>query len=102
MNTCSKCGMKLEPCIDIVLNAVHYCPNCICILIQVEQNKLKDTNILKDDEYTYVLSRAMLIRFLSLNLTKKQYFEFKEKYPNCWYLHGDFYDEDGNRLQPRV
>lgn len=28
------------------------------------------------------------------------YFESKSKYPNSWYLHDDFYDQDGNRLQP--
>ena len=95
MSKCSKYWMDLQPCIDIVLNGIHYCPNCICILIQTEQDKLWDTNILRDDEYTYVLSKAMLIRFLNLNLTKSSILSLKKNILIVGIYTMSFYDDEG-------
>jgi hypothetical protein len=97
---CEKCQKELIPCIDIVINEHHYCPNCALLYVLREPEKVKARNVMKDDEYTYHLTKDQLIRLITNNLTQKQYKKMKERYPNSWYLHDDFYDEDGNRLQP--
>lgn len=103
MNKCSQCQTELDhPCIDLILNGVHYCPNCIIRIVMLRGKILLETNTLIDSDYTYYLSKKMLVRFIGRNLTKKQYFKIKEQYPNSWYLHDDFYDDDGSRLQPMM
>jgi len=42
-----------------------------------------------------------LIRFISSNLTKRGFFNLKEKHGIFFEIHDDFYDENGTALQPR-
>jgi hypothetical protein len=94
--------MDLSKSIELNLNGMYICPNCILEYIVCCSDDLWDLNILRDSEYTYQLSKDLLIRLIRKNLTKKQYKELILKYPNSFYLHDDFYDEQGNRLQPKV
>jgi late competence protein required for DNA uptake (superfamily II DNA/RNA helicase) len=100
MNNCKKCGTRLSKSIELNLNGIYMCPNCILLYVIWNEKELQDFNILRDSDYTYELSKDLLKRLIKRNLTKKQYKELKLKYPNSWYLHDDFYDEEGNRLQP--
>jgi hypothetical protein len=101
MNSCKKCGMELNSSSELNLNGMFICHNCILEHVIYNSKDLWDFNILRDDKYTYQLSKDILIRLIRNNLTKKQYKELIIKHPNSFYLHDDFYDEDGNKLQPK-
>lgn len=100
MSKCAVCGKDMNSCVDLKLNEDHVCHNCILEYIMFHKNELLDINILKDSEYEYVLSKDILINFIKHNLTQQEYRKLKQKYPESFFLHDDFYDEDGNSFQP--
>lgn len=101
MFNCVSCNRTWENVLKVKLNGVSYCPNCILLYIYNNHQKLLKINTLEDNDYVYKLSKDVLIRFLLTNLTQEEYFKLKSKYPRSWYLHDDFYDEEGYSLQPK-
>lgn len=104
IHRCVRCEEILDmPCIDLTLNGVRYCPNCLLRYILKHEDELPRMNVLTDDKYTYKMDKKLFISFMRHNLTNKQYFELIKKYPNSFELHCDFYDsENGNSLQPNI
>lgn len=96
---CSKCECQFDSRIMLNLNGEDFCPNCIIKYVCWNRNKLPQNNILIDGEDKIELSRNLLYRFITKNLTKKQYQKLIKLYPKNFYLHDDFYDEEGNKLQ---
>lgn len=97
---CSKCDREIESNIMVNLNGKDFCPNCISLYVCWNESELPKNNILIDGEDTMELTRDLIVRLIRKNLTKRQYHKLKKLYPNNWYLHDDFYDEEGNKLQP--
>jgi len=102
MGKCSNCHKEIPPLMDLILNGVNYCSACLTLLVQCDNARpfLTAINILRDDPYTYKLTKAFLIRLLHLNLTKQQYRIFKEQYPHSSFINSRYYSESGDRLQP--
>lgn len=94
--------------------STHYCPNCIIIEASNGRLKLTDNpNLICDitrkpgavifeslNEH-YTLQSDIMMRLLTYNLTPNEWKTLIKKYnQNNYMLHDDFYDEDGNAIQP--
>lgn len=56
---------------------------------------------ISDGDDVYSLNKETLIRLIEHNLTKKEYKVLSKKYSkDNFHLHEDFYDDEGNALQP--
>ena len=93
MHNCSNCGTPLDLITNITLNATHYCPSCLLMLIQANEIKLYNINVLKDNNYVYTLPRVLLCKVLTFSMSKIQYRLFKQKYPFSGYISSVYYSE---------
>ena len=57
-------------------------------------------NTLNDDKYTYKLCQNCLLLFVAHALFPDMWKNLIKKFPDSFFLHDDFYDEDGTALQP--
>lgn len=100
---CSLCRSTFEnDFVKVVLNGKEMCSCCVVGYVYNRGNGLLDVNTLVDVDYTYKLSKDLLVGLVMTSLTPEQYKELVELYPNSFYLHSDFYDKNGVALQPKL
>ena len=118
--TCDNCKKNFPFIIAEITDAkrtVRYCPNCMAIKLCNEEikftpdktllceitNKLGAVHYRTIDE-DFILNPSTMIRFISHNLTVREYKKIRELCDlydmNDYMIHDDFYTEDGIAIQP--
>lgn len=116
---CERCGCSIAHVVITLTDGVRsqmLCPNCIAYGIL--DNKISFTNnpnfadditgkpgAVKFEAYgeSYTLEKRTMMRLLAHSLQPKEYKALAKKYGTDKYMiHDDFYDEDGNAIQPMM
>lgn len=114
---CDTCGYPHEEIVITLIDGVkklHFCPNCLALHFQNNEIAFINHQHLLDDitgqpgavefksgNERYVLERRSMMRLISHNLQPVEWKSLVALYGEDKYmLHSDFYDEDGNALQP--
>lgn len=116
---CQRCGIANN---DIVSTFSangedhSFCPNCMMLSYAsgyLEKTLKEDPRIIDDithepgaimftcKDEMYKLNKKAMLRLVAKNLTPEEYQILSEKYGNHGYMiHDDFYDPEGNAIQP--
>lgn len=116
---CEHCGYSIAHVVITLTDGVRsqmLCPNCIAYGIL--DNKISFTNnpnfidditrksgAVRFEAYgeSYTLERCTMMRLLAHNLHPAEYKALAKKYgADKYMIHDDFYDEDGNAIQPMM
>ena len=114
---CQTCGYANEDIVVTIADGVktlHLCPNCIAMHFQNNELGFMNNPHLIDDitgqpgavefksgKERYVLERRTMMRLIAHSLQPIEWKCLVALYgSNQYMLHDDFYDDEGNALQP--
>jgi len=108
---CGNMSPVLKTHIKDNTKTLEYCPYCLNVHVLTNKLNLEPCMDFIDDitnkpgaiQYiahneSYTLNVETLKRLITHTLTKKEYKILHDKYGDCYMLHEDFYDKNGNYI----